>query len=51
LDTYDQSMLDEEEQSDLGVDARVEAERQMRKRDREEGFVGGRMRRGLLYGM
>lgn len=49
LDTYDQSLLDDEEQSDLGVDARLEAERQMRKRDREEGFAEGRMRRGLLY--
>ena len=50
LDTYDQSILDDEEQSELSVDGRVEAERQMRKRDREQGFAEGRMRRGLLYG-
>lgn len=29
---------------------RVAAEAQMRKRDRDEGRVTGRMRRGLLYG-
>ena len=50
LDTYEQSVLDDQEQSDLDVETRLEAERQMEKRDREEGFTTGRMRRGLLYG-
>jgi len=49
LDTYDQSILDDEDQSDLGVDARAEAERQMRKRDRDEGVTAGVGRRGLMY--
>ena len=48
LDTYDQSALDEEEQSELDVEGRMEAERLMRKRDREDAFATGRMRRGLL---
>ena len=50
LDTYDRSVLDDEEQSELNIGERLEAERSMRKRDREEHFVTGRMRRGLLYG-
>lgn len=44
-------MLDEEEQSELDLTARQEAEREMRKRDRDEGYTTGKMRRGLLYGM
>jgi len=47
LDMYDQSVLDDDEQSDLDVEGRVDAEREMRKRDRETG--AGHMRRGLLY--
>lgn len=50
LDTYDQSVLDDDEQSEIGMEERVEAERLMRKRDREQGVASGRMRRGLLYG-
>ncbi|XP_057296676.1 DNA replication licensing factor mcm2-like [Hydractinia symbiolongicarpus] len=49
LDTYDQSVLDDEEQSEIGIEERVEAERLMRKRDREQGVESGQMRRGLLY--
>ncbi|XP_047122833.1 DNA replication licensing factor mcm2 [Hydra vulgaris] len=49
LDTYEQSVLDDQEQSDLDVETRLEAERLMEKRDRDLGLTTGRMRRGLLY--
>ena len=42
---------DEEDLEELSPGARAEAERVMRKRDRDEGVTAGRMRRGLLYGM
>ena len=52
LDVYEQQGLadDDESIADLSPGARLEAERAMRKRDREEGVITGRMRRGLLYG-
>ena len=42
---------DDEDLEELSPGARAEAERVMRKRDRDEGVTAGRMRRGLLYGM
>ena len=51
LDRYERSELnDEEEFDDLDIGDRLAAERQMRKRDRDEAQLTGRMRRGLLYG-
>ena len=51
LDVYDQDNLDDEQEfSDLSLSERLAAEREMRKRDREEGVSTGRMRRGILYG-
>ncbi len=48
---YDRDNLDDEaEYSDLSLSERLAAEREMRKRDREEGTGEGRMRRGILYG-
>eukprot|EP00794_Sanderia_malayensis_P005983 gene5983-6679_t len=49
LDVYEGVDLDESELSELSPNARAEAERAMRKRDRDEGVTTGRMRRGLLY--
>ena len=50
LDVYERENLDDDEYSDLSMSERLAAERDMRKRDREEGLATGRMRRGLLYG-
>lgn len=50
LDIYEDVGADDEDIGDLSPGARAEAEREMRKRDREEGVAAGRMRRGLLYG-
>ena len=48
---YDRENLDDEaEFSDLSLSERLAAEREMRKRDRDEGRADGRMRRGILYG-
>jgi len=50
LDVYDRSILDDDEdQSELDIEGRRDAEREMRKRDRESGVAAGRGRRGLLY--
>lgn len=49
LDTYDPQMLDDSEYSALSETDRRAVEEQMRQRDRAEGRVTGRMRRGLLY--
>eukprot|EP00058_Branchiostoma_floridae_P021237 XP_002606727.1 hypothetical protein BRAFLDRAFT_281666 [Branchiostoma floridae] len=50
LDVYDREGLDDnEEYSELSFGERAEVERELRKRDREEGRISGRMRRGLLY--
>lgn len=50
LDRYDQEGLDEDDYSELSENQRQAAEREMRQRDREEGVLTGRMRRGLMYG-
>ena len=47
---YEQGNMDDEEYSDLSLNERLAAEREMRKRDREESTATGRMRPGLLYG-
>ena len=48
---YEQEGIDdEEEDNELTVEARLEAEREMRRRDRMMGLSQGRMRHGLLYG-
>jgi DNA replication licensing factor MCM2 len=51
LDTYDPAALDDEGDFDnMDPEQRVEAERAMRKRDRDEEAATGRLRRGILYG-
>ena len=50
LDVYDAAALDDEEFDEMDPEARHEAERLMRKRDREEAATRGRLHRGLLYG-
>lgn len=51
LDRYEGEGLDENEDiSDLSMSERLAAEREMRKRDRDEMAATGRMRPGLLYG-
>ncbi|XP_037780899.1 DNA replication licensing factor mcm2-like [Penaeus monodon] len=49
LDVYDQDNLDDSEYSMMSEGDRAAAEGAMRKRDRDEGLITGRMRRGLLY--
>ncbi|XP_033744661.1 DNA replication licensing factor mcm2-like isoform X1 [Pecten maximus] len=50
LDVYDRDGMDDEgDFSDLSETARHAAEREMRQREREEGILTGRMRRGLMY--
>lgn len=49
LDTYDARLLDESEYSTMSESDRRAVEDQLRQRDRAEGRVTGRMRRGLLY--
>lgn len=49
LDTYDPQMLDDSEYSAMSETERRAVEDQLRQRDRAEGRVTGRMRRGLLY--
>lgn len=50
LDVYDKDGLDEGDFSDISESARQDAEKEMRKRDREEALATGRMRRGFIYG-
>ncbi len=50
MDTYDRGVLDEEDYDEMAPEERAEAERLMRKRDRDEAVATGRMRPGLLYG-
>jgi len=51
LDRYEEEGIDDNaELSDLSMSERMAAEREMRKRDREEVAATGRMRPGLLYG-
>lgn len=49
LDTYDPQILDESEYSAMSDSERRAAEEELRRRDREEGRVPGRMRRGLIF--
>ncbi|XP_041349090.1 DNA replication licensing factor mcm2-like [Gigantopelta aegis] len=49
LDTFEGEGLDEGDYSDLSETQRQAAEREIRQREREEGIVSGRMRRGLIY--
>lgn len=50
LDRFEEDGLDDNaDLSDLSMSERMAAEREMRKRDREEMAATGRMRRGLLY--
>ncbi|XP_045166532.1 DNA replication licensing factor mcm2-like [Mercenaria mercenaria] len=50
LDVYDQDHLDDEEDySDISESQRQAAEREIRQREKEEGRLTGRMRRGLMY--
>lgn len=49
LDTYDPQMLDDSEYSAMSETERRAVEDELRQRDRAEGRVPGRMRRGLLY--
>lgn len=51
LDVYDPVALDDEDFDEMTPEARQEAERLMRKRDREEAAARGRLHRGLLYGI
>ena len=50
LDVYDTNVVDDEEYENISADARAQAEREMRKRDRQEALATGRTRPGLLYG-
>ena len=51
LDVYDPEALDDEADfSDISETARQAADREIRQREREEGRIAGRMRRGLMYG-
>ena len=45
---YDPNLLDDSDYDGLSEGERAAAEAMMRKRDREEGRMDGRMRRGLL---
>lgn len=47
LDVYERDQLDEASYSELSLDARIAAEAEMKKRDKGEGRLTGRMRRGL----
>ena len=47
---YDDAVLDEDDYDEMDPEARREAERLMRKRDREDAAARGRLHRGLLYG-
>ncbi|XP_052065124.1 DNA replication licensing factor mcm2-like [Mytilus californianus] len=49
LDVYDQEGLDEGDFSDISESQRAAAEREIRQREKEEGVLYGRMRRGLMY--
>lgn len=50
LDTFEQAGMDDDPDfSDLSMSERLAAEREMRKRDREDATATGRMRPGILY--
>ena len=50
LDTFEEEGLDTSDYSEMSETQRQAAEREMRQRDKEEGVLTGRMRRGLVYG-
>ena len=49
LDRYEGADLDSSEYDAMSPGARQEAERQLRKRDRQQALASGRTRPGLLY--
>ena len=51
LDVYERTGIDNIEYEQMSPGARHEAEIAMRKRDREEARIAGRLREGVLYGM
>ena len=52
LDVYEKEGIDDEgDDNELSMEARLSAEREMRRRDHMMGISQGRMRHGLLYGM
>ena len=50
LDTYNEEDIDEQAYEGLSPSARAAAEKEMRKRDRQDALTHGRARPGLLYG-
>merc|ERR1719422_819993 len=49
LDRYERELMDDEDYDDMSEGDRQAVEAELRRRDREEGRLDGRMRRGLLY--
>lgn len=49
LDTYEEGNLDEADYDEMSPSTRAAAEKELRKRDRQEALASGRMRPGLLY--
>merc|ERR1719322_795555 len=49
LDRYERELMDDEDYDDISEGDRQAVEAELRRRDREEGRLDGRMRRGLLY--
>ena len=49
LDTYNAEGLDQGDYDSMSPGARAAAERDLRKRDRQDALASGRMRPGLLY--
>ena len=50
LDVYNAEDIDEQDYEGLSPTARAAAEKEMRKRDRQDALTHGRTRPGLLYG-
>lgn len=50
LDRYDQEGMDEDDYDPISMEERLAAERELRRRDREEAF-GRRGEEDLLYGI
>ena len=49
LDTYEGENLDDAAYDEMSPSTRTAAEKELRKRDRQEALASGRMRPGLLY--
>merc|ERR1719367_2334770 len=49
LDRYERELMDDDDYDDMSEGDRQAVEAELRRRDREEGRLDGRMRRGLLY--